>query len=208
MNLDWSVKRIHMLHHSHEHDCTFWSCAWKLLYACAIHIWADYFFLCCSHAYQSILPSAETLGVGMTSCWRGFSFNPAKKTKIGSGFWGILEMLWLGLVVVHISSLLMAGTWILLLIRCIGDLLPLQLPLEHLTFLPSSLLHPCLFSPSSSLRLCSLSCWSLGGSCRSMQVPWSCWALCQVLIRHLAGDRITCCKSWILRAFQCWETTD
>ena len=30
-------------------------------------------------AYRSIFPSAKTFGVGMRSCWRGLSFNPAKK---------------------------------------------------------------------------------------------------------------------------------
>ena len=74
----------------------FWSCLWKLLYACAIHMWA--FLSMCTCAYQSIFPWLE----------RPF-FQSCQKTKIGSGFWELLEMLWLGVAVDRISSLLMDG---------------------------------------------------------------------------------------------------
>ena len=70
MNLDWSFKGIDMPNHYHEHVVLFWSCVWKLLYACAIHMWAGHFFLCAVHvrisrfsqigeAFLSILPKNQ-----------------------------------------------------------------------------------------------------------------------------------------------------
>ena len=78
--------------------CTFLvMCVKASLCVCYSHV-SRPFLSMCTCAYQSIFPWLE----------RPF-FQSCQKTKIGSGFWELLEMLWLGVVVIRIFSLLMDG---------------------------------------------------------------------------------------------------
>jgi hypothetical protein len=49
---------------------------WICCSFCAIHMWAGHFFLCSVHVRID----------WFSQDWRGLSFNPAKKLKLGVGF--------------------------------------------------------------------------------------------------------------------------